>query len=51
MKTVEQVVETVADSWERRFSMQPPYTQRVDGFFTWRDHENCKRVYEAIEEL
>ena len=51
VKTVDEVIETVADSWECRFSMQPPYTQRVDGFFTWRDRENCKRVYEAIEEL
>lgn len=51
VERVEQVVETIASSQEKGFQMELPYQDRVSGFFTWRDHENCKRVYEAIQEL
>ncbi len=31
--------------------MGDKYKKRVDGFFAYRDRDNCKRIYEAIESL
>ena len=31
--------------------MGDKYIKRVEDFFAYTDRDNCKRIYEAIEEL
>lgn len=33
------------------FRMEDVYKNRVDDFFIWRDNNNCKRVYDAIQSI
>ena len=31
--------------------MKEEYVQRADNFFEYRDHNNCKRIYDQIMEF
>lgn len=51
VQTVDEVVDALISSYENGFEMDEIYKQRVDVFFTYRDSDNCRRNYEAIEKL
>ncbi len=47
--TVSETLEALEELLARGCAPDPRYTARVDAAFTYRDHENCARVVEAIE--
>lgn len=50
-KTVDQAVDCLIESFEKNFDMDEIYQKRVDEFFIFKDGDNCKRNYEAVEAL
>lgn len=51
VKTVDEVVDCLIESFEKNFEMEEVYQNRVDGFFKYRDGENCRRNFEEVEKL
>ena len=47
----EETVTTIVNYLESGCKMEGQYCDRVDKFFTFRDRENCRRVYDAIRAL
>lgn len=45
--TVEAIIKAVANDCR----MEEKYRERVERFFAWTDHNNCKRVLEAVEHI
>lgn len=43
-----QLMQTLSDYLDKDMKMPEEYRGRVDGFFAFRDTNNCRRVYEAI---
>lgn len=51
VKTEEELVDDIISSYNKGFVMEEVYKQRVDNTFKYRDNNNCKRTFEAIEKL
>ncbi len=49
-KTHEQVVDALCDYMSRNCEIDPLYADRIDRFFAFHDHDNCKRIYEAARQ-
>lgn len=49
--TVSGLVHRVICAININCEMEEKYKQRADGFFTYHDQENCKRIYAAIQNL
>lgn len=45
------VINEVIDRFENGVKIADTYASRIDNFFDMRDTNNCKRIYDAIEEL
>lgn len=43
--TIKAIIRSVANECE----MEEKYKERVERFFAWTDHDNCKRVLEAVK--
>ncbi|MBQ5531889.1 MAG: CDP-glycerol glycerophosphotransferase family protein, partial [Kiritimatiellae bacterium] len=50
-KSYEEAVAAVVNYLESDCRMEPEYQNRVDRFFTFKDRNNCRRVYDAIKAL
>jgi glycosyltransferase involved in cell wall biosynthesis len=48
LQTREDVENWIRDTLSQGCVLQEPYKSRADAFFTLRDGQNCKRVYDAI---
>ena len=48
IRTEEELIDELICSFEKGFTMEPVYQERVDRTFAFRDGDNCKRVLEAI---
>ena len=46
-----QVIEALIRYIENKFKLEEKYTHRINDFFDLRDKENCKRTYEAINNM
>ncbi len=51
VKTEEELVSEIINSYNKGFIMEDVYKNRVDNTFKYRDNNNCKRTLEAIENL
>ena len=49
--TLDETVNTLIEYIENDCVMKQEYVDRVEAFFAYTDRNNCKRVYEAIEEV
>lgn len=45
--TIDRIIEYV----ENDCKLKPIYRERIDSFFAFYDHDNCKRLYQAIKDL
>ena len=45
---MEKTIDCVIDYMENGCQLKEIYRKRIDDFFQYNDHNNCKRVYEAI---
>lgn len=50
-KDEEELVDLIVEYIKNDCKMKDEYSKRVDDFFVYIDKNNCKRVYEAIEEI
>lgn len=50
-KTVDETVEMICEYMKNECEIKPEYRKRVDDFFLYHDHNNCKRVYDEIMEM
>lgn len=50
IKTEEELFDKIHYYLENNCTMEEKYVKRVDGFFKFKDQNNCKRVYEWIKE-
>jgi CDP-glycerol glycerophosphotransferase (TagB/SpsB family) len=50
-RSYEETVRTMINYIKGGCVMEKLYSDRVDGFFTYRDQDNCRRVMEAIEAI
>lgn len=48
---LESTVDRIIEYMENDCKLKEQYRQRIDGFFTFNDQNNCQRVYEKILEL
>ena len=48
--TAEGLVERIILLMENNFAQDESYSRKADKFFTLRDGQNCRRIYEAILE-
>lgn len=48
---MESLVDVVISYMKSGCKVHEPYGSRMDNFFAFHDHNNCKRVYEKIKEL
>lgn len=44
----EQIVDELCRAMERGCATEQEYIRRADDFFAYDDHDNCRRIYEAI---
>ena len=44
-----EVVRELCKAMRRQCEMEPEYRARADKFFAFDDHNNCKRIYEAVQ--
>ncbi|MBE6761306.1 MAG: teichoic acid biosynthesis protein B [Ruminococcaceae bacterium] len=51
VKTVDSLVDEIISAYNNGFNMLDEYKQRVDTTFKYRDNNNSKRTFEAIENL
>ncbi len=51
IKSEKDLVDYICLTMDRCCMIEDVYKARIDGFFTFRDAQNCKRNYEAIKEL
>jgi hypothetical protein len=49
--THNQLISTIQAIEKDNFSMPPEHQQKAAQLFTYKDQENCKRVYQAICQL
>lgn len=49
--TLEETLDALEDILARDCAPDPFYTARVDAAFTYRDHDNCQRVVEVVQDL
>lgn len=49
--TLDETIDTLIEYIEKDCSMKDEYIERVDNFFAYSDHNNCKRVFDAIMEV
>ena len=47
----EDLVDQICEYMRNECKMKDEYCERVDDFFEYTDHNNCKRIYETIREL
>lgn len=47
----EELVDTLCEYMKNECQMKEEYVQRADNFFEYRDHNNCKRIYDQIMEF
>ena len=47
-KTVEETVDLICEYMKNGCVVKTQYKQRIDNFFAYHDHDNCKRVYDEI---
>ncbi|WP_320783704.1 glycosyltransferase [Streptomyces sp. CRN 30] len=50
-RTVDDAVDEIIAAIDRKFTVESPYSDRVDEFFVRRDMANSARVFEAIDRL
>lgn len=46
----EELVNTLCEYMENGCKMQPMYVERVNDFYAYDDHENCRRIYDQVLE-
>ncbi len=51
VETVDSLVDEIISAYNNGFNMSDEYKQRVDTTFKYRDNNNSKRTFEAIENL
>lgn len=51
VKTADELIDEIIASFNKGFVMDDMYKTRVDNTFKFRDNNNCKRTFEAVEEL
>lgn len=49
-KNHQEIVDSLCSHIENECRLEPLYKKRADEFFAFSDHDNCKRVFEAVEE-
>lgn len=49
--TLEDVIDDIIDKANRNFKISDDAFDYINSFFTLRDNHNCKRIFEAIQEL
>lgn len=49
--TLEETLDALEEILARDCAPDPFYTERVDAAFTYRDHDNCRRVVETVQDL
>ena len=49
--TLDETVDALISCMENDCQMEQRYIDRVEAFFAYTDRNNCKRVYEAIQEI
>lgn len=49
--TLEETLDALEEALARDCAPDPFYAARVDAAFTYRDHDNCQRVVEVVEDL
>ena len=47
----EEIVDCLCNYLDKQCTMEDMYKQRVDDFFRYSDHDNCKRIYEKVIEF
>ena len=50
-KTQSEIVDTLCEMMERDCALDDVYRQRIEDFFPFHDQNNCKRVYEAVQDI
>lgn len=50
-RTHEQIVNTLCEYMDNNCENPQEYVRRADDFFAFRDHNNCKRIYECVSEF
>lgn len=46
----QEIVKALCDAMERGCKMEEEYVRRADDFFAYDDHNNCERIYSAIQD-
>nr|MCR4648118.1 CDP-glycerol glycerophosphotransferase family protein [Lachnospiraceae bacterium] len=44
----DELVESLCKYMKNNCKTEEMYVQRADSFFAYKDHENCSRIFEAI---
>lgn len=47
----DKIIEELCMYMKNNCEMEEKYVRRVDDFFAYRDHNNCKRIYEIIKSM
>lgn len=50
-KTQDEIVDALCRMMETECALTDLYRQRIEDFFPYRDQDNCKRVYEAVQDI
>ena len=48
VKKSDELVDTLCEYMRNNCKIKPEYEKRIDKFFKYHDHNNCKRIYEEI---
>lgn len=48
-KNHQDIVDTLCSHIENECQLEPLYRERANDFFAFSDHDNCKRIFEAVE--
>ncbi len=45
----EEIVDSLCEAMNKQCQNEEKYIQRADDFFAYHDHDNCRRIYEAVK--